>query len=287
MVRLLTLPGLGLGLAALLTGATTPRESPPEWSQPAEPFHIAGPIYHVGTEGIAVYLIKTDKGLILLDGGLEESVPVIEGNITKLGFKLSDVKLILATHAHFDHAAGLAALKQSTGATFASSEGDREAYETGTPPSEVNYGVIRFAPIKVDQPLVDGRAVQLGNVAITPVITPGHTPGCTTWTMRITDAGRPLDVVFPCSISVAGNKLVGNTGYPGIVEDYRRSFTRMRTLKADIVLPAHPELADLRGRAARQAAGDDSAFLAPELLPSMIDQAEAAFEKQLKAVGGK
>lgn len=276
-----------LGLAALLAGATTPLESPPEWSRPAEPFHIAGPIYHVGTEGIAVYLIKTDEGIILLDGGLEESVPAIEANIAKLGFKMRDIKMIVATHAHFDHAAGLAALKQSTGARFASSEADREAYETGTPPSEVNYGVIRFAPIKADQVLVDGQALRLGNVAITPVLTPGHTPGCTTWTMQITDAGRPLDVVFPCSISVAGNKLIGNKGYPGIVEDYRRSFARMRTLKADIVLPAHPELADLRGRAERRAAGDEDAFLAPDLLPRMIDEAEAGFEKQLRVAGGR
>lgn len=283
MVRRLTL----LAAAALLAGATTPLVSPPEWSKPAEPFHIAGPIYHVGTEGIAVYLIKTDQGLILLDGGLEESVPVIAGNIAKLGFQMRDVKLIVATHAHFDHAAGLAALKQSTGAEFASSAGDREAYETGTPPSEVNYGVVRFAPITVDQALVDGQAVQLGNVAMTPVITPGHTPGCTSWTMQVTDAGRPLDVVFPCSISVAGNRLIGNTGYPGIVEDYRRSFARMRTLKADIVLPAHPELADLRGRAERRAAGDEDAFLAPDLLHRMIDEAEAGFEKQLRAAGGR
>lgn len=274
-----------LGLVALLTGAA-PMESPPEWSQPAEPFHIAGPIYHVGTEGIAVYLIKTDKGLILLDGGLEESVPVIERNIEKLGFQLRDVKLILATHAHFDHAAGLAALKRSTGAVFASSDADREAYETGTPPSEVNYGVMRFAPIKVEQVLVDGHALQLGDVAITPVITPGHTPGCTTWTMQITDAGRPLNVVFPCSLSVAGNKLIGNKGYPGIADDYRRAFARMRTLQADVILPAHPELADVPGRANRRSAGDDSAFLAPDLLPGMIDRAEADFEKQLKAAGG-
>lgn len=248
---------------------------------------MAGPIYYVGTEGIAVYLIKSNKGLILLDGGLEESVPIIERNIAKLGYQLTDVELIIATHAHFDHAAGLAALKRSTGAVFASSEADRTAYETGTPPSEVNYGVIRFAPVTVDDVVEDGDVLLLGNIAITPVITPGHTPGCTSWTMKVTDNGRPLNVVFPCSISVAGNKLVGNTGYPGIVADYRRSFARMRTLEADIVLPAHSELADVRGRALRRDAGDANAFVAPDLLPAMVDKAEADFERQLEAAGGE
>jgi len=275
-----------LGLVALMTGGAAPMVSPPEWSRPAEPFHVAGPIYHVGTEGIAVYLIKTDDGLILLDAGLEESVPVIEGNIAKLGFQLSDVKLMLATHAHFDHAEGLAALKRSTGARFASSDGDRRAYETGTPPSEVDYGLMPFPPIKVDQVLVDGRALRLGDITMTPVITPGHTAGCTTWRMQIASpAGRPLDVVFPCSISVAGNKLVGNKGYPGIVDDFRRTFARLRALDADIVLPAHPEPANLRGRAAMRDAGDANAFVAPDLLPAMVDKAEADFERQLKVAG--
>lgn len=276
-----------LGLTALLVSGAAPMPNPPEWSQPAEPFHVAGPIYYVGTEGIAVYLVKTDDGLILLDGGLEESVPIIEDNIAKLGFGLREVKLIIATHAHFDHAAGLAALKQSTGAIFASSAGDRQAYETGTPPSEVNYGVKRFAPIKVEQILIDGQAVQLGNVAVTPVITPGHTPGCTTWTMQITEAGRPLDVVFPCSITVAGNKLVGNKGYPDIVSDFRSTFARMRTLEADIVLPSHPEAADVRGRSIKRDAGDADAFIAGDLLPGMVDKAEADFEKQLKAASSE
>jgi metallo-beta-lactamase class B len=272
-----------LCFAAVLVGGAAPMSTPPEWSRPTAPFRIVGPIYYVGTEGIAVYLIKTDDGLILLDGGLEKSVPAIERNITALGFRLNDVKLIVATHAHHDHAAGLAGLKRDTGAAFEASAGDRDAFESGTPPSEVNYGVVRFPSIKVDRVLVDGRPVQLGGVAMTPVLTPGHTPGCTSWTMRVTEADRPLDVIFPCSITVAGNKLVGNKGYPGIVDDYRRTFARMRELRADVVLPAHPEAADVAGRARKRDAGDRDAFLAPDLLPSMVDKAEADFERELKS----
>jgi metallo-beta-lactamase class B len=255
--------------------------SPAAWSKAIAPFRIVGPIHYIGTEGIASYLIETGDGLILLDGGLAESVPDLERSIVSLGFRLSDVKLLIATHAHWDHAAGLAALKRDTGAAFAASAADRQAYETGIPPSEVSYGVSPFAPLKVDRTLTDGQPITLGHVAMTPVITPGHTPGCTSWTMRVTDAGRALDIVFPCSISVAGNKLVGNRGYPGIVGDFRRTFARMRELPADIVLTAHPELADVLGRAGQRDAGDKTAFVAPDLLRRLVDEAETAFAAEL------
>lgn len=285
-----------LGLVASLTGAAAPpvataeaehaavapAGTPASWSTPTRPFRIVGPIHYVGTEGIASYLIESSQGLILLDGGLAESVPAIESNITALGFRLADVKLLIATHAHWDHAAGLAALKRDTGAAFASSAADREAYETGIPPSDVSYGVMPFAPVEVDQVVMDGQSIRLGEIAITPVITPGHTPGCTSWTMRVDDGGRALDVLFPCSITVAGNKLIGNKGYPGIVSDFRQTFAKMRGLRADIVLPAHPELADVLGRARRQAAGDKAAFLAPDLLSRLVDEAQADFETELR-----
>ena len=259
----------------------SPAGTPASWSRAIAPFHVVGPIYYVGTEGIASYLIKTGDGLILLDGGLAESVPDLERNIVSLGFHLSDVKLLIATHAHWDHAAGLAALKRDTGAAFAASAADRQAYETGIPPSEISYGVTPFAPIKVDRTLTDGQPITLGGVAMTPVITPGHTPGCTSWTVRVPDAARVLDVVFPCSITVAGNKLVGNKGYPAIVADFRRTFARTREMPADIVLPAHPELADVIGRAKRRDAGDKTAFVAPDLLRRIVDEADAAFESEL------
>ena len=270
-----------LCLAAVFLGAA---DTPPEWSRPIAPFHVIGPVYYVGTEGIAAYLIRSEAGLILLDGGLEQSAPLVERNIFALGFRPRDVKILIASHAHYDHAAALRQLKRDSGAAFLSSAGDRQAYETGTPPSEVNYGVIRFPPIKVDRVLREGRPVILGNVAMTPVLTPGHTPGCTTWTLRITQAGKPLDVVFPCSMTVAGNKLVGNKGYPGIVADFRQTFARMRRLPADVVLPAHPEFADVLGRARRR---DPNAFVAPGLLPRMVDEAEAAFATELAKQEGK
>jgi metallo-beta-lactamase class B len=276
-----------LALAALLIVGAAPADMPPSWSRAARPFHIAGPIYYVGTEGIAAYLIKTRAGLILLDGGLEESAGLIERNIAELGFRARDVKLMIATHAHYDHVAALARLKRDTGAAFASSAGDRQAYETGTPPSEVSYGLIRFPALKVDRVLADGRPLTLGGARITPVLTPGHTPGCTSWTMRVTEGGRPLDVVFLCSLTVAGNKLVGNKGYPGIAADYRGTFAKARALRADVVLPGHAEQVDLMGRARRRAAGDANAFVDPALLPRLVEEAEAAFTAELAKAGGR
>jgi metallo-beta-lactamase class B len=273
---------IALCLAALVLGGVTSLSLPANWTKPTKPFHVVGPIYYVGTEGIASYLIRTNDGLILLDGGLEENAPIIERNIAELGFRLSDVKLLLATHAHFDHVAGLAQLKRDSGAALAASAGDRGALESGVPPSELSYGVYRFPPVKVDRVLTDRDPVRLGEVTITPVITPGHTPGCTSWTMRVTEAGKPLDVLFPCSMAVAGNKLIGNKGYPGIVSDFHKTFVTMRSLQADVVLTAHPDRADVLGRSQRRDAGDPDAFLAAGLLSGLIDEAEAAFESELR-----
>ena len=278
MVRL-----FGWLLAALLTGAATPPSwPPPEWSQPTAPFRVVGQIYYVGTQGIAAYLIRTNDGLILLDGGLEHSAHDVERSVRQLGFDLHDIKIMIATHAHWDHAGALAKLKRDTGATFLSSAKDRQAYETGKAPSEISGGTTPFPPVKVDQLLVDGQPVRLGDTAITPLLTPGHTPGCTSWMMTVSEEGKPLDVALLCSLSVAGNKLVSNRGYPAIVTDFRETFARLRRLQADVVLTSHPERANIIGRAQDRDAGNAKAFIEPSLLPEILGESEAAFEKELK-----
>ncbi len=263
--------------APLLLGAA----DPPAWTRPQVPFPIAGPITYVGSEGIAAYLIKTSAGAILIDGTLAANAGMFERNIAAAGVRPRDVKLILVTHAHFDHAAAVAALERVTGARVVAGVGDVRALETGIPPGETNYGVIRFPPVHVDRGVRDGDTVPLGNVTLTARATPGHTPGCTTWTMRIPGRPRALDVVFPCSVSVAGNRLVGNRAYPGIVADYRRSIAMLGTLHADIVLPSHPEIADLIERGKRRKAGDKTAFIAPTLLPKIVANAKVAFDADL------
>ena len=263
--------------APLLLGAA----DPPAWTRPQAPFPIAGPITYVGSEGIAAYLIKTSAGAILIDGTLAENAGMIERNIAAAGVRPRDVKFILVTHAHFDHAAGVAALKRATGARVVAGARDVPALETGTPPGETSYGVIRFPPVHIDRGVRDGDKVTRGKVTLTARATPGHTPGCTTWMMRIPAKPRPLDVVFPCSVSVAGNRLIGNRAYPGIVADYRRSIAMLGTLHADIALPSHPELADVIAKGKRRQAGDTTAFIDPTLLPKIVAKAKVAFDADL------
>jgi metallo-beta-lactamase class B len=265
---------LGTAGAAIALAAAAPATDPVTWTQPNPPLRIAGNIYYVGTKGLAAYLIVTSKGLILLDATMEQNVPGIEANIKALGYKLSEVKILLNSHAHFDHAGGLAMMKRDTGALLDAMDGDVWALENGKHFGDQNY-VGAFAPVKVDRILKDGDKVVLGGVTMTALKTGGHTRGCTTWLTTVKLDSGIRKVVFPCSLSVAGNKLFGNKTYPGIVADYRASFKRMAAIKADFVLPAHPELA---GVLTRQ--GKDR--ITPDLLPKLVAEAQAAFEIELR-----
>lgn len=275
---------VGAIAALLATGAST--LDPPAWREPVAGFPIIGPIHYVGTKGLAAYLITTRDGAILIDGTLAPNVPAIERNIARVGVRLRDVKILLNSHAHFDHAAGLARLQRDTGARLAVMDADARAIATGRPPSVVSYGLITFPRARVDRVLHDRDTVTLGGVTLTALRTPGHTAGCTTWTMTVVQAGRPLRVMFPCSLTVAGNQLIANPGYPAIVSDFRYSFGRLAGMKADVLLPAHPELADVLGRRTRVAAGDRDAFVDPTGLPRMVIAARIAFDAELTKQSG-
>lgn len=269
-----------IGVVMATTPVAAVAGQPAAWTQPAEPFQITDDIYYVGSKGLAAYLIVSGRQAILLDGAMDDNVETIENNIKSLGFALDDVKIIINSHAHFDHAGGIARLKADTGAKLAAMAEDKSALERGRHEGDSNY-VGRFKPVAVDQTLADGDTISVGSVTLTATLTPGHTKGCTTWSMTSPDAGKQRRVVFPCSLSVAGNRLVGNKSYPGIVEDYRRSFELMRAMQADVVLPAHPELADIFGRKGKRDAGDKEAFVDRQALPEMVNKFEAAFEKAL------
>ena len=269
--------------AGLVMAATASAADPPDWSTPVKPFRIAGDIYYVGTKGLAAYLIVSNQGAILLDGTTAENAPLIERNITAVGIPLPAVKRLISDHAHYDHVGALAQLKRDTGAAFLASAGDKWALEHGRALGDTNYKSRPFAPIKVDRVVRDGEAIRLGNVTLTTHLTPGHTPGCTSWSTTVQDQGRQLNVLFLCSITVAGNILIGNRAYPQIAADYRATFRKLATLKADIVLPSHPDMADVIGRAARREAGDRNAFIDPQTLPSLVADCSAAFETALAA----
>lgn len=258
-------------------------EHPAAWTQPIAPFKVAGPVWYVGTRGLAVYAIVTRDGTILVSGPMAGEAAQVERNLGKIGVAPHQVKWLLNSHAHFDHAAAFAALRHWSGAKLVASAGDADALRRGRHEADNDNGNTRFPPVPVDRIVRDGEQVRLGPVAVTAVLTPGHTPGCTTWTMPLFEGGRTLRVVFPCSITVAGNHLVGNRAYPGIVADYQRSFARLNTMPADIVLPMHPEIADVLGRAARRDAGDRDAFIDPKTLPAIVRSGRSDFTTALAA----
>lgn len=258
------------------------------WTRPVAPFRIVGQVYYVGTEGVAAYLIASGHRAILLDGTLAENAPLVERNIERLGFRLKDVKIIVNSHAHFDHAGAIARLRHDTGAIFYASAGDRWALEHGEHDSDTDYPRGHFPAVHVDRVVRDNEVVALGEVRLTATLTPGHTKGCTTWSTPVREGGRTLTVVFPCSLSVAGNILVGNKAYPGIAQDYAKSFDRLDAMKADVMLTNHPEFADVLGREKKAAAGDADAFVDPGLLHHIVAEARADFQADLaKAGAGK
>ena len=268
----------GLGMAAPAFA-----DDPPEWSTPMQPFRIAGNVYYVGTKGLSAYLIVSNQGAILLDGSTAENAPLIERNIEAVGVPLHAVKRLISDHAHQDHVGAMAQIKQDTGAMFLASAGDKWALEHGRVRGDTDYEPKPFAPIKVDRVVRDGETIRLGDVTLTAHLTPGHTPGCTSWSTTVQDHGRQLNVLFLCSITVAGNILVDNHAYPEIVSDYRATFRKLETMKADIVLPSHPDMADVIEREARREAGDTDAFIDRQALPSLVAYFSTAFETAVAA----
>ncbi len=173
--------------------------------------------------------------------------------------------------------ARLARIKADSGAHFAASAEDRIALERGSLRGDMTYDArdYTFPPIKVDRVVGDEERLDVGDLRLTAHLTPGHTPGCTSWSTTVQEGGRPLRVLFLCSITVAGNKLVGNRAYPAIVADFETTFAKLSKMKADIVLTSHPEIADVLGREARVQAGDRGAFVDPEALPRIVAEFEA------------
>ncbi|HET7086902.1 MAG TPA: subclass B3 metallo-beta-lactamase [Rhizomicrobium sp.] len=271
--------------AVLPAQAQTPAHELPyakeriEWNKPQAPFHVIGNIYYVGMAGVSTFLIVTPKGDILTDGGLPESTEAIEKNIQALGFKLSDIKILLNSHAHFDHSGALAKLKADTGATFYASAGDKPFLESG----HITYGLssqIDTTPVKVDHVVADGDTVSLGGVTLTAHLTPGHTTGDTSWTMPLVEGGVSHQVMFFGSLTVAA-PLVGNTAYPQIASDYRASFAKLKTIQADIFLAPHGDQFELKDKLAKLKPGAPNPFIDADSKDRTLEKMEKSFERQL------
>jgi len=256
-----------------------------KWEQPAEPAHIAGPLYFVGTQGLGSYLFVTSQGLILLGTGMPTSGPMIADSIRKLGFKPEEIKILLTWHAHADHAGALAYFKKLSGAKIAMMKGDVASMEDGGK-SDFHYGwdwkTMGWPPAKVDRVLHDGDTVTLGEVTLTALNTPGHTRGDTTWITTVADQGTRYKVIWPDGTSVnPGYRVTTNPSYPGIADDYRRTLARLETLKPDIWLVSHTDRFGLDAKRTRAETLGAKAYVDPQGYRAYIASQRAAFDQEV------
>lgn len=261
---------------------------------PVGPFRIAGNLYYVGTTDVSSFLLTGPEGHVLIDGAYPQSAPMIIESITKLGYDITDVKILLNSHAHPDHAGGLAALQEASGAELWVSEADADVIEAGGR-GDVTFGPLQplkilgagtFPAAHVDHRFQDGDTIRLGPIELTAHITAGHTPGCTSWSFPVQDGDRELLAVSICSLTLMPFvSLVEPETYPGIQSDYEHSFTTLRDLPADIFLASHTGWFNLQGKLlARDNAEDPVApFIDREGYLNFIDRAEENFRNELEA----
>jgi len=261
----------------------TIREVLHDWSQPFAPRRIIGNIYYVGTNMISSFLIVTPKGHILLDTGTDQNLPQVEGNIEKLGFKPEDVKILLNSHAHFDHCGGFAEFKRQTGTTVVASKLDGELMEHGGAGDFYWGDELAYEPVKPDRYVEDGDTVELGGVTLTAHLTPGHTKGCTSWSMQVDESDKSYNVLFLCGLTVSPYKLTNNDRYPNIVSDVRSSMAKLKGMHIDVLLASHAFWFDLENKAALQKGGSVNPFVDPTELGRHLAEMEQDFEQALQA----
>jgi metallo-beta-lactamase class B len=257
------------------------------WNMPAEPFRIFGNTYYVGALGLSSILLVSPKGLILIDGGLPESAPLIASNIAALGFSLSDVKYILNSHAHFDHAGGIAELARESGARVVMSPWSADALRHGgAGPSDPQYGELpRYPSLSAVQTIEDGGTLKLGDLRLTAHYTGGHTPGGTTWNWRSCEDGRCANIVYADSlspVSAPGFRFSAATTYPQVLRDFQRSFQVISHLDCDILLTPHPDASAMWQRREAQLDGSvDAPFVEPDACGLYVEIARKALQERL------
>ena len=279
----LVLLGLAAALAVFLGGKW--KDSSDRGGQkPAEPFRIAGNLYYVGANDVAAFLVTGPRGHVVIDGGYPGTAPMIMASIAKLGFDVRDVRVLLNSEPHMDHAGGLAALQRASGAELWASEASADAIASGGDDPDialplralVRIGLLGYPPARVDHRISDGDTVRVGPVALTAHVTGGHTRGCTSWSFPVRDGGRVLHVVSACSLVV-----LQGMRYPGQGADLERSFRVLRSLPADIWVSSHARLwGRYRKFAARHTAKSPvDPFIDPEGYRAYVDTAEARFRR--------
>ena len=263
-----------VGFATLSWGQASPtlRPDPPhvcsdcdEWNRPQQGFRIYGNTYYVGTAGLSALLITSDKGHILLDGALTQSAALIDANIRQLGFQTTDIRLIVNSHAHFDHAGAIAALQRVSGATVAASaQGARALQQGGATPDDPQYGFGRapnaIPPVAKVQVVADGEVLRVGGLALKAHLTPGHTPGSTTWAWQSCEGPRCVNVVYADSLNAVSApkfRFTGDGTAPNIVDSFRNSINKVASLPCDIIVSVHPSFTEIDAKLKRRAQQPD------------------------------
>ncbi len=258
-----------------------------DWYEPFPAHRVIGNVYYVGSKDLASYLITTPEGHILINSGLERTVPLIQKSVESLGFKMTDIKILLGSHAHFDHMEGHPLMKKLTGAQVIVMRGDDQVIASGGK-GQYFYPKSRWEPCKVDRVLEDGDEVKLGGITLVARLTPGHTRGCTTWTWKVEDKGKTYDVVVIGSPNVnPGYRLADNKDYPEIAADFARTFQTLKNLPCDVFLGAHGAyygMVEKFGRVKKD--GEANPFIDPEGYRAYVLLKERAFLKTLAAQGG-
>jgi len=267
------------------TGSLAQAPQAPRVVEAFPPFKVIGNIYYVGDTNEAIYLITTPQGHILLDTGYQETAPIVRAGVEKLGFQMRDIKIMISGHAHADHVAGHALVREMTGgARVLASAADAPVIESGGRQGSFRGPAASpWPPTKVDQVIRDGERVTLGGVTLTAHLTPGHTKGNTAWTMTVEDGGRRLNVAFMPSLGINnGVHLVNYPNYPNIVEDYTKSFQVAKGLPCEVFLGPHGNFYNLKEKYDRlQAGATPNPFIDPAGCRKWIEDREAAFQKQL------
>jgi metallo-beta-lactamase class B len=272
---------ISLSLVAALALTAAPQS---DWTEPLEPFEIADDLYYVGSAGLAAYLFASEDGHILLDVPLDENVPMILDNVRRVGFDPADIEVLIASHAHFDHVGGLARMREITGAQVVLSAGDAQLIAAG---GVGPAGAGAFPAVTADRIIGHRETVSLGRWTLTAQVTPGHTPGCTSWSGTATIGGDPATFVSVCSLSVLGfYRLVGpDATFPGMGEAFCRSVTTLRGLAPDLFLGPHGSFIDLEEKLPSLRSGNARAFVDPEGYRAWVDRAAASIESTLAEQG--
>ncbi|MFN7925114.1 MAG: subclass B3 metallo-beta-lactamase [Bryobacteraceae bacterium] len=259
-----------LMIAAALAGQDSQKKKAQkrDWNRPFPAHKVIGNIYSIGTGEISTFLITGDQGHVLINSDFESTVPLLRANIEKLGFKMTDVKIILGSHAHGDHMEADAMLKELTGARVMAMEQDVPALRKMTPGGKAH---------PIDRVLKDGDEIKLGATTLKAHLTAGHTKGCTTFSMKTMEAGKSYDAVFVCSVGWnPGYVLWKNQDYPQIADDYRRSFQKLRSLHCDVFLAAHPNFYDMEAKYPKLGKGQNP-YIDPAGYAAYIDLKEKQF----------